>query len=108
MSDQSEREAKTIDVKEAIRTAKTLLSEMLDGESFNQVGLEEVKFDDRAAQWIVTLGLNRPWNKEVQQTNPSIIYAGNSSSTTRQIRTYKVMRIDAKTGELISMEGTGD
>jgi hypothetical protein len=53
-----------VDVKEAIRRAKTQVADLLEGEAYSQLGLEEVKFDDRNNKWVITLGLNRPWNVE--------------------------------------------
>jgi hypothetical protein len=92
-----------VDVKEAIRRAKTQLADLLEGETYSQLGLEEVKYDDRNKQWVITLGLNRPWNVEKQSV--AGLY-GLPSSTTRQVRTYKKVHIDGGTGELVSMEGT--
>jgi hypothetical protein len=92
-----------VDVKDAIRRAKTQVADLLEGETYSQLGLEEVKYDDRSKQWIITLGLNRPWNVEKQSTAGPY---GIPSSTTRQVRTYKKVHIDSRTGELVSMEGT--
>jgi hypothetical protein len=57
-----------VDVKDAIRRAKTQVADLLEGETYSQLGLEEVKYDDRNQQWVITLGLNRPWNVEKQST----------------------------------------
>jgi hypothetical protein len=46
-----------VDVKEAIRRAKTQVADLLEGETYSQLGLEEVKFDDRNNEWVITLGL---------------------------------------------------
>jgi hypothetical protein len=92
-----------VDVKDAIRRAKTQVADLLEGEAYGQLGLEEVKYDDRNQQWVITLGLNRPWNVEKQSTTSPY---GFPSSTTRQVRTYKKVHIDSRTGELVSMEGT--
>lgn len=104
MSDQAVETNEFISVKEAIRIAKTGLADWLEGEAFQQLGLEEVKFDERAGRWLITLGLNRPWNKETQQSGS---YLGMpSGSTTRQIRTYKKVEINGRTGEIVSLTGT--
>jgi hypothetical protein len=97
-----------IDVKDAIRRAKTQVAELLEGEAFGQLGLEEVKYDDRDDRWLITLGLNRPWNVEKQSTSgfTAATLGLPSSTTTRQVRTYKKVQIDGKTGEFVSMEGT--
>jgi hypothetical protein len=93
-----------VDVKEAIRRAKTQLADLLEGETYSQLGLEEVSYDDRNKQWVITLGLNRPWNVEKQSGGNSF---GLPSSTTRQVRSYKKVHIDGRTGELLSIEGKG-
>ncbi|MBV8203134.1 MAG: hypothetical protein JOZ15_21170 [Acidobacteria bacterium] len=49
-----------IDVKEAVRAAKTFVADILASEKVTNIGLEEVKLDD--AQWLVTLGFSRPWD----------------------------------------------
>jgi hypothetical protein len=100
--DASER----IDIKQAIRIAKAQVADLLEGEAYSQLGLEEVKYDSRDNEWLITLGLNRPWNTETETTRPSSIYGGYSlpSTITRQLRTYKKIRLNGKTGQLISME----
>ena len=99
-----------IDVKDAIRRAKMQITDLLEGETYSQIGLEEVKYDDREDQWVITLGLNRPWNMEKHSTSEGagMVYGMPSSSTTttRQVRTYKEVRIDGRTGEFVSMQGT--
>jgi predicted lactoylglutathione lyase len=97
-------ETSRIDIKAAIRAAKTMVSDLLEGESYSQLGLEEVKYDSRSDHWLITLGFNRPWDVEKQvQTAGMAIYAG-PTTTTRQMRTLKKVTIDGKTGEFISME----
>jgi hypothetical protein len=94
-----------VDVKEAIRRAKTQVADLLEGEAHSQLGLEEVKFDDRNNEWVITLGLNRPWNVE-KQSGGGALFGAPSSTTSRQLRTYKKVHIDGRTGEFVSMEGT--
>jgi hypothetical protein len=99
-----------IDVKDAIRRAKTQVADLLEGEDYERLALEEVKYDDRNNRWLITLGLNRPWNVEKQSTSgfAAATLGLPSSSTTRQVRTYKKVQIDGSTGEFVSMEGTDD
>ena len=94
-----------VDVKEAIRRAKTQVADLLEGEAYSQLGLEEVKYDDRNNEWVITLGLNRPWNVE-KQSGGGALFGAPSSTTSRQLRTYKKVHIDGRTGEFVSMEGT--
>jgi hypothetical protein len=100
-----------IDVKDAIRRAKTQVADLLEGEAYDQLALEEVKYDDRTNRWLITLGLNRPWNVEKRSSGGGVagaVYGLPSSTTTKQVRTYKKVQIDSKTGEFVSMEGTDD
>jgi hypothetical protein len=99
-----------IDVKDAIRRAKRQVADLLDGEAYDQLALEEVKYDDRTNRWLITLGLNRPWNVERRSSGgvTAATLGLPSSTTTRQVRTYKKVQIDGKTGEFVSMEGTDD
>jgi hypothetical protein len=109
MSEDSKTEhPQGIDVKEAIRKAKMQVADLLEGEAYSQLGLEEVKYDDRDDRWLITLGLNRPWNVEKHSSGGVAAAALGlpSSTTTRQVRTYKKVQIDGKTGEFVSMEGT--
>lgn len=105
MSDDSITEdAPRIDVKAAIRSAKAQVVDMLEGEAFSQLGLEEVKYDDRSNEWLITLGLNRPWDIEKQLQTGSNLYGSVPTTTTRQIRAFKKIRINGRTGAFISME----
>jgi hypothetical protein len=92
-----------IDVKEAIRKAKAIVADFMEGETYSQLGLEEVKYDDRADQWVITLGINRPWNVEKESRGSNAIY-GFPTTVSRQLRTYKKVMLKGKTGEFVSME----
>lgn len=101
----TENTSDRIDVKTAIRAAKTILADLLEGEDYSQLGLEEVKYEERDNRWLVTLGYNRPWDIEKQYTPPSPYNIGASSSTTtKQLRTLKRVKLDGKTGEFIALE----
>jgi hypothetical protein len=97
-----------IDVKEAIRAAKTEVAELLEGEAYQALGLEEVKYDERDNVWLITLGWNRPWDVEKRHSQASGLSATIAgivpTTTTRQLRTFKKIKIDGKTGAFISME----
>ncbi len=49
-------------VKQAIAVAKSFVIDVLADEEPMNVGLEEVEFDDRHDNWLVTIGFSRPWN----------------------------------------------
>ena len=47
--------------KEAIAVAKTYVADLFAAEGARNVGLEELKFDDRRSVWEVTVGFTRDW-----------------------------------------------
>ena len=52
-----------MDVKEAVETAKKYSAEIFEGESMENLGFEEVVFDDETVVWKMTVGFNRPWDQ---------------------------------------------
>jgi hypothetical protein len=96
-----------IDVKEAIRKAKTQVAELLEGEPYQALALEEVKYDERSNEWLITLGWQRPWDVEKRSEGGGLSAAISGfvpATTTRQLRTFKKIRIDGRTGRFSSME----
>ena len=49
-----------MDVKEAVRAARTYVIDLFDAEDITDVGLEEVVFDDDSSTWRITMGFARP------------------------------------------------
>ena len=84
-------------VKEAVERAKVHIQDLFGDEGVHNVGLEEVEFDDASKTWIVTIGFSRPWDEP----------ANSLVSIARQMalpsRSYKVVRIDDRTGEVQSV-----
>jgi len=79
-----------IAVKDAINIAKVFVLETFGDEGLVNVGLEEVKFDDKSLNWEITIGFSRPWDDE-----SSII-----PQMRRQYRrAFKIVTIDGETGE---------
>ena len=94
-----------IDVKEAVRAAKAFVADILAAENVTNIGLEEVRLDED--QWVVTVGFSRPWDYP-QQTNPPNpafhelqIFPRSEGTPERE---YKVVKVDAATGEVRGME----
>ena len=86
-----------MDVKEAARTAKTYVTELFAEENICEVGLEEVEFDVGSQRWKITVGFSRPWDWD--RTN-------NLTATLvdrRPARSYKVVRINDRTGRVDSL-----
>jgi hypothetical protein len=87
-----------IDVKQAVRIAFDLLEELYDCRRFRDVLLEEVALAEDGAAWLVTLGFSR------QAPSENIMEAIGSK---KYIRSYKCLRIDAASGQLLAMQNAG-
>jgi len=73
-----------LDVKQAVEKAQRYLKTLYRNKGFLNLMLEEVELSSDDRYWLVTLG----WDLDVMGTR----------------RTYKVFKIDAETGEVISMK----
>ncbi len=51
-----------MDVKQAVRTAKKYVADILSEEPVANIGLEEVEFDEIENIWAVTIGFSRNWS----------------------------------------------
>jgi hypothetical protein len=92
----------TTDARVAIRKAKSLLADLMEGEAYSQVGLEEVKYDHHKGIWVVTLGFNRSWDVE-KEVGSGLSLGVYPTTVTRQRRTYKKLLLDGKSGDFIEM-----
>ena len=86
----------TVDVKQAVRTAREYVGELFDGEEIDNVGLEEVVFDDESDQWLITIGFSRPWDR------PKALSAALREDPLK--RSYKVVRINDADGRVMSLK----
>ena len=84
-----------MDAKEATQVAKEHIALLYSGEGITNVGLEELEFDDRADEWRVTVGFSRPWDHK---------NLAGALASARPGRSYKVVRIDDLTGEVVSLK----
>lgn len=94
----------TVDMKTAILMAKRHLQELTEGEGIQNVGLEEISYDDKTEKWEVLLGYNRPWDtyKEIPSgTAPSAF--GTVPTVTRTHRTFKYIELN-KDGNLVGFK----
>jgi hypothetical protein len=82
-----------MDVKEAVALAKKYVAEVFAGEPINDVGLEEVEFDEGAGIWSVTIGFSRPW--ETTRGVAALLPAK---------RDYKVVRISDADKKMLSVK----
>lgn len=83
-----------MDVKEAVRTAKSYVAELFTDETIGNVGLKEVEFNDTSNNWEVTIGFSRPW-----QTSSLATALGNKLPA----RSYKLVCINDDDGRVISL-----
>ncbi len=84
-----------LDVKQAVRAAKEKVIELFAEEGIEDVGLEEVKFDDDSNEWLITIGFTRAIDKI---KGPLGIVEHLPKK-----RTYRIVRLGA-TGALTSVE----
>lgn len=72
----------SLDMREAVRTAKRFITEYFDDEEITEIGLEEIKYQGDALN--ITIGFVRPWDSSRDYLTREL---------TKQ-RSYKVVRID--------------
>ena len=84
-----------MDVKEAIRLAKSHLQEIFTDERIQNLGLEEVEYDDNNKVWSITLGFSRPWDTDSRSLAGLGIFPK---------RDYKVVRIFDPEKKVISIK----
>ena len=91
-----------MDVKQAVQTAKEHVVELFADEPIENIGLEEVEFDDANQVWAVTIGFSRFWG------GPSRDDFVRAIATSRD---FKIVRIDDKRSRVLSVKHrvvTGD
>lgn len=86
-----------MDVKQAVRTAKTYLADLMADEGIENIGLEEVQFDEGAQQWRVTVGFSRPWDRKNSLAATLTEYG-------RSDRSYKILSINDDDGRVESLK----
>ena len=85
-----------MEVQEAVRLAKNYVRSVYTDEEITNLGLEEIKLDDDTEQWRITIGFSRPWDSRRGFTAVQL--------ATPPTRSYKVVNIDGKTGQVVSMD----
>lgn len=51
-----------MEVKQVVAMAVDHIRELFEHEQLSNLGLEEIDFDDRDNEWVVTVGFSRPWD----------------------------------------------
>ena len=85
-----------MDVKAAVRTAKTYVVDLFADEEIMNLGLEEIEFDEGQDRWNVTVGFSRPWDQ--RNTLNVALREGRPS------RSYKVLQIADSDGRVLSLK----
>lgn len=89
----------TIDVRQAVSKARSHLNQIIDlFGNVNDIRLEEIELSSDKKSWLITLGFlfDSPTNQ--QKNLPDVL------KTAMNIREYKIVEIDAETGELKSIK----
>ncbi|MDJ0844661.1 hypothetical protein [Crocosphaera sp.] len=89
----------TIDVRQAVKQAKNHLNQIIDlFGNVSDIRLEEIELSSDNKSWLITLGFlfDTPMNQ--QKNLPDIL------NKAMNIREYKIVEIDAETGELKSIK----
>jgi hypothetical protein len=87
-----------MDNKEAIKIAKDYVAEIFADEGVKNLGLEEIQHDN--GTWEITIGFTRNWqrgNDAMSPLNPLL-------NIRPDRRTFKVVKIDERKKEVVSME----
>jgi hypothetical protein len=85
-----------MDVKEAVAVAKRHIKDLFADEAIQNLGLEEVEFEDGSNSWSITIGFSRPW----QQQGP---FAAGLAAFSPKERDFKVVRISDADKKVISV-----
>ena len=84
-----------MDVKQAVQMAKEHVAELFADEPIENVGLEEVEFDESSQVWMVTIGFSRFWGGRTQD---NIVRALGTA------RDFKIVRIEDGSGRVQSVK----
>jgi hypothetical protein len=79
-----------MNVKEAVELAKKHVIDLFSTEGVENVGLEEVEYDNDRSMWHITIGFSRPWDR------PPVYEMGTK-------RSYKVVNISDE-GNVVSVK----
>ena len=90
-----------MDVRAAARTAKAYIAEVFADEDIDEVGLEEVDFDDRSNLWKITISFLRP-RGEMDRFQAAA--TGYPAGTPTMRRSFKVVNIDDTSGSVTSLK----
>ena len=87
-----------MDVKKVVQLAVNHIRDLFEHDELSNLGLEEVEFDADLNQWVVTVGFSRPW--DYPQNTLATLTAGGG----RPSRSFKIVRVNGNTGEIIAIK----
>jgi hypothetical protein len=88
-----------VSVKRAVREAINYVNDLYAESNLRDLMLEEVEYSNATDQWLVTVGFSLPETKE--EAASLIVPSKMSRALSRR---YKIVNIDAETGQPISMK----
>jgi len=81
-----------MEVKEVVRIAKSHIADVFSDETPDNIGLEEVTFNEGDDCWSVTVGFSRPWDRQTS----GVVVGLQPKQATRQLKVVKVSNKDGK------------
>jgi hypothetical protein len=89
----------SVPVKTAVSNAIEFVRGLYKGEEIKDILLEEVEFSESTNQWLITIGFMRNKMKDQSSSIANLILPEREI-----VRKYKIVHIDAQSGEPISMK----
>ncbi len=101
-----------VDVKQAVKAASEFVKGLYEPDELVDLALEEVELSNDETNWLVTIGFTRRLTEPISETvvrsaGSPFGWLANSQSEQSQkyaIREYKIIRVDATTGDAKSMK----
>jgi len=91
-----EKTATPVTLKVAVSNAMKFVRELYSGEKIGEFLLEEVEFSESTQQWLVTIGF---MVSKISDDETSLLIP-----TRNPARHYKIVHVDAQTGQPVSMK----
>ena len=100
---QVRRPSRKIDAKQAAKLSLEYFNELFPNAAVSNVALEEVELLEDENCWLITLGFDEPLRLRTQSLVPANKTLADLFGTSSPARKFKVFKVDAKTGKVISM-----
>ena len=92
-----------MDVQQAVALAKQYAADLFADDGITDLGLEEARYEYDDGEWWITIGFFQPWNVRGKQPDPPPLFGAAGAEYLRR-RTYKIIRLDDKTGSVTSVK----